>query len=112
MDEANEKKCCCGCMSLDKGVMLIGIVTLFELCATFSNFRTTWFIFILKLLVIFLFVGAFCNIESARVRQALWVTYLIFAVVEGLALIGWCLSQVYTDAAANSCAEVLATEEA
>ena len=54
-EEENEKKCCCGFVSLDKGIMVIAFITLFELFATFSNFKTMWFIFILKLVLLFLF---------------------------------------------------------
>ena len=97
MAEEREPKCCCGCIGLDKGVMMIGMVLLFELCATFGNFKTMWFVAFLKLILLCFLVNAFCNLDSSRIRKYLYVSYIIFSIIEGVLLILWCATRVFTN---------------
>ena len=110
MGEEREPKCCCGCVGLDKGVMMIGMVLLFELCATFSNFKTMWFIGFLKVILLCFLVNAFCNLDSSRLRKYLYVSYVCFSILEGLLLIIWCATRVFTTAAELTCADNLERE--
>ena len=104
-NEQGEKTCCCGCCNLDKGIMIIAVLTFFELCGTFSNFGTTWFVFLLKLITVGFFVFAFCNFESSRIRKFLYIIYLSFAILEGLLILLWCAVRVGSNAANFDCAE-------
>ena len=92
--------------------MIIALITFFELCGTFSNFRTTWFFFLLKLITVAFFVFAFCNFESSRIRKYLYIIYLSFAILEGLLILLWCALRVGSNEANLYCAERIQSEEA
>ena len=103
MGEEREPKCCCGAIGLDKGVMIIGMILLFELCATFGNFKTMWFVAFLKLILLCFLVNAFCNLDSSRLRKYLYVSYIIFSIIEGFLLIIWCATKLFTNLPELTC---------
>ena len=112
MAEDNEPKCCCGCMSLDKGVTVICLLTIIESVILVSNITTLWFFFALKLILTVFFIFTLCNMEAVRFRKILWILYLIFGIIEMIGIVAFSMAVAASDAPATTCAENVKTDTA